>query len=67
MKTDADAIQTATANSVDSIGCIYRLPNELLHPVFTFLFLSEDASVPYHPPPVTVVVAELVLVGHHWD
>ena len=34
----------AKTHNPKSIGYIYRLPNELLHLVFTFLFLSEDAS-----------------------
>jgi hypothetical protein len=49
----------AKTNNPKSIGYIYRLPNELLHLVFTFLFLSEDTWESRSP---TAIFGERVLV-----
>jgi hypothetical protein len=39
-KFDANAIQLAARQTAESTAYIYRLPNELLHMIFNFLFLS---------------------------
>src|SRR5271154_2122092 len=58
-KFDANAIQLAAGQTAESTAYIYRLPNELLHMIFNFLFLPGPTSPPYYRPsrerPVHVV------------
>ena len=63
MKTDADAFQRGNANY--ETAYIYRLPNELLNLIFTFLFLpllGENALSPIRPNPTTTVHVKPILV-----
>jgi len=61
-KFDANAIQLAARHGSESTAYIYRLPNELLHLIFTFLFASGDESIPFQPGPRGPVYVKPVLV-----
>jgi hypothetical protein len=61
-KVEANAIQLAARHGAESTAYIYRLPNELLHLIFTFLFASRDESTPFQPGPRGPVYVKPVLV-----
>ena len=61
-KTDADAEAIQPRNANLETAYIYRLPNELLNLIFTFLFLLEDALCPIRPNPRTTVHVKPILV-----
>src|SRR5271170_3459674 len=61
-KVEANAIQLAARHGAKSTAYIYRLPNELLHLIFTFLFASQDESIPFQPGPRGPVYVKTVLV-----
>src|ERR1700685_2299367 len=61
-EVDVNAIQLATRRGAESTACIYRLPNELLHLIFAFLFVWPGESVPFQPGPRGPVCVKHVLV-----
>ena len=59
---EANAIQLAARHGAESTAYIYRLSNELLHLIFTFLFASRDESIPFQPGPRGPVYVKPVFV-----